>query len=402
MCSLGSYWHEAPRTAGLIVFLAALSLYRLASEWVPVLKSVVFAVVFGIYAVIFPAYNRRMKALRKGSVFALLLLAAGCQRGSQDGLAAVVNGYKITQAELEQYYQSQVDHTRAPGSEDEQRMLRLNLLREVIDRQIMLQRAEKLGLMAVDSEVEARLKEYRAPYDGDDAFEANLKSRGMTLEDLKTELRRTLTIEKLFNKEITSRISVTDAELKAFYEENKASFNLPEQQLHLAQIVVTPKAEVPVPNLLNDDARDVETAQAKIEMVAQRLRDGDDFAEVAQSLSEDVDSTASGGDLGFIPQSSLERADLTVRRIVASLSPGEISPVIKTGDDFRIIRLISIEPAGQRDFSDPRVQQTLRETLINRKDQLFKAAYLEVARNEAHVENYLARQVIEQFGLSAD
>jgi peptidyl-prolyl cis-trans isomerase SurA len=341
-----------------------------------------------------------MMALGKGLAWAVLLLAVGCQPSSQDGVAAVVNGYKITHAELEQYYQSQVDQTRAPRSEDEQRMLRLNLLREVIDRQIMLQRAEKLGLMAVDSEVETRIKEYRAPYDSDAAFEANLKARAMTVEDLKTELRRALTIEKLFNKEVTSQISVTDAELKAFYEENKASFNLPEQQLHLAQIVVTPKPEVPVPNLLNDDARDVETAQAKIEMIAQRLQNGEDFAEVAQNFSEDADSTASGGDLGFIPQSSLERADLTLRRVVASLSPGEISPVIKTGDDFRIIRLLSVEPAGQRDFSDPRVQQTLRETLTNRKDQLLKAAYLEVARNEARVENYLARQVIEQVGLT--
>jgi peptidyl-prolyl cis-trans isomerase SurA len=329
-----------------------------------------------------------------------LLLGPGCQPNSHDGVVAVVNGYKITQAELEQYYQSQVDHTQTPGSEDEQTMLRLNLLREVIDRQIMLQRAEKLGLMAVDSEVEARLKEYRAPYDSDAAFETNLKGRGMTVEDLKTELRRTLTIEKLFNKEITSRITVTDAELKAFYEENKASFNLPEQQVHLAQILVTAKPEVPVPNLLNDDARDVETAQAKVELIAQRLQNGEDFAEVAQSLSEDSVSTSSGGDLGFIPQSSLERADLTLRRVVASLSPGEISPVIRTGDEFRIIRLISVEPAGQRDFSDPRVQQTLRETLTNRKDQLLKAAYLEVARNEARVENYLAQQVAGKFGLS--
>jgi peptidyl-prolyl cis-trans isomerase SurA len=340
-----------------------------------------------------------MKVLPTGLMLALLLVA-GCRPGSHDGVVAVVNGYKITQAELEQYYQSQVDHTQASGSEDEQKMLRLNLLREVIDRQIMLQRAEKLGLMAVDSEVEARIKEYRAPFDSDAAFEANLKGRGMTVEDLKTELRRTLTIEKLFNKEITSQITVTDAELKAFYEENKASFNLPEQQVHLAQILVTAKPEVPVPNLLNDDARDVETAQAKIEMIAQRLQNGDDFAEVAQNLSEDSVSTPSGGDLGFIPQSSLERADLTLRRVVASLSPGEISPVIKTGDEFRIIRLISVEPAGQRDFSDPRVQQTLRETLTNRKDQLLKAAYLEVARNQAKVENYLAQQVVDEFGVS--
>ena len=330
----------------------------------------------------------------------LLLAAAGCQSGSSEGVAAVVNGYKITYAELEQYYQSQVERAQAPSSDDEQKMLRLNLLREVIDRQIMLQRAEKLGLMAVDSEVESRLKEYRSPYDSDAAFEAYLKGRGMTLEDLKTELRRTLTIEKLFNKEVTSRISVDDAELKEFYEENKASFNLPEQQVHLAQILVTAKPEVPVPNLRNDDARDAETAQAKIEMIAQRLQNGADFAELAQNLSEDPVSTPSGGDLGFIPQSSLERADLTLRRVVASLSPGEISPVIKTGDEFRIIRLISVEPAGQRDFSDPRVQQTLRETLINRKDQLLKAAYLEVARNEAKVENHLAEKVVKDFGVT--
>jgi peptidyl-prolyl cis-trans isomerase SurA len=254
--------------------------------------------------------------------------------------------------------------------------------------------------MAVDSEVGARLKEYRSPYATEEAFVAFLQSRGMTLEDLTTELRRTLTIEKLFNKEITSRISVTDAELKAFYEENKASFNLPEQQVHLAQILVTAEAEVPVPNLLNDDARDVETAQAKMEMIVQKLQNGEDFAELAQNLSEDAVSTASGGDLGFIPQSSLERADLTLRRVVASLSPGEISPIIRTGDEFRIIRLLSVEPAGQRDFSDPRVQQTLRETLLNRKDQLLKAAYLEVARNEASVENFLARQVVGDFGAS--
>lgn len=335
-----------------------------------------------------------------GLTLALLLTGTACQPSRQDGVAAVVDGYKITFDELEQYYQSQVDQTQAPTSEDEKRMLRLNLLREVIDRQIMLQRAERLGLMAVDSEVEARLKEYRSPYESDAAFEAFLKSREMTLEDLKTELRNTLTIEKLFNKEITSQINVDDAELKAFYEENKASFNLPEQQVHLAQILVTSKAEVPVPNLLNDDARDDDTAKAKIEMIAQRLQNGEDFAQLAQNLSEDPVSTASGGDLGFIPQSSLERAELTLRRVVASLSPGEISPVIKTGDEYRIIRLLSVEPAGQRDFSDPRVQQTLRETLINRKDQLLKAAYLEAARNEADVENYLAQDIVESFGLS--
>src|SRR5262245_35329191 len=100
-------------------------------------------------------------SVRTSALMAALLavIAAGCKSSSQTGIAAVVNGYKITLTELEQYYQSQVERAQAPQSDDEQKLLRLNLLREVIDRQIMLQRAEKLGLMAVDSEVEARLKE---------------------------------------------------------------------------------------------------------------------------------------------------------------------------------------------------------------------------------------------------
>ncbi len=330
----------------------------------------------------------------------LALLALSCQSSPADGVAAVVDGHNITYDELEKYFQSQMQEVSEAPTNDQAQMLRLSLLREVIDRHIILHRAEKLGLMAVDSEVDARFEEYRSPYPAEEDFKRSLEERGVTAEDLKTELRRTITIEKLFNKEVTSRITVTEGELRAFYEENRASFNLPEQQVHLAQILVTPTPDVPVPNLRNDDAKDLETAQAKIEMISQQLANGEDFAVLAQNFSEDAVSTSSGGDLGFIPQSQLENADITLRRVVASLSPGEVSPVIKTDKSFRIIKLISIEPAGQRDFSDPRVQQTIRETLLNRKDQLLKAAYLEVARNEAKVENYFARRVIGSFGSS--
>ena len=67
-------------------------------------------------------------------------------------------------------------------------------------------------------------------------------------------------------------------------------------------------------------------------------------------------------------------------------------------DGYRILKLISREPAGQRELSDPSVQQTIRDTLVNRKDQLLRDAYTEVARNEAKVENFLARSVVEKAG----
>ena len=328
------------------------------------------------------------------------LVTAACNRDTDSNIAAVVNGYEISRADVEQHYKNQLHEMAEVPGEDEARMLRLGLVRELIDRQLMLQRAEKLGLMVVDSEVEGSLKAYRTTYPSEGEFEQHLRDRGLTLEKLRNELRRSLTVSKLFNKEITSRISVSDKELNAYYDKNKAMFNQPEQQFHLAQILVTARPEIPVPNRRNNDATDVETAQQKIEMIAQRLRDGADFATLAREYSEDPESTPNGGDLGFFPQSSLSQVDLTLRRVLASLSPGETSSIVRLGEQFRIVKLISIETAGQRDFADPRVQQTIRDTLLRGKDQVLKAAYIEGARNQAQVKNFLALDVVQSFGIT--
>ena len=76
-----------------------------------------------------------------------------------------------------------------------------------------------------------------------------------------------------------------------------------------------------------------------------------------------------------------------------ALRPGESTNVLRTTEGYRILKVITREPAGQRDLADPKVQQTIRETLINRKDQLLKAAYFEMARNEAKVTNYFANRI---------
>ena len=334
------------------------------------------------------------------ALIALILLLTGCQGRPDPEVAAEVSGYRITFSELERYLQTQVPDLTDPASEDQDQMLRLTVLRELIDRHAILQRAQKLGLMAVDSEVQAKLDGQRAPFDDPADFEKQLEERGLTLTEYEAELRRTITIDKLFNKEITSKMAVSQAEIRKYYDENKASFHQPEQQIHLAQILVTATPESPVPNYKNDDAQDAETAKAKIEMLLQRLQNGEAFDIVAGNYSEDEVSTTNGGDLGFIPQSALEKTDIVLRRVVASLSPDEISPILRTGNEFRIIKLVSREPAGQREFSDPRVQQSIRQTLLNRKDQLLRTAYMESVRNEADITNHLANRVVESFGVS--
>jgi len=325
-------------------------------------------------------------------LLALVAYLPGCNRAAPANVAATVNGRAITYAELDKQYQSQFAAPGERASDDQVEIQRLEVLRTLIDSEIMLQRAEKMGLMAVDADVEAKFNELKAPYTQEE-FQKQLNARKMTVEDLKVQLRRDLSVQKLFNKEITSQISITDKDITDFYNSNKASFNLAEPQIHMAQILVTPAADPNVRNLKNDKALSEAQAVKKIENLHARLRQGDDFAMLAQNYSEDPNSSQNGGDLGFIPESALEKANADLRKTVMSLRPGETTNVMRTAEGYRILKVISREPSGQRDLTDPKVQQTIRETLINRKDQLLKAAYYEMARNEAKVVNYFANRI---------
>jgi peptidyl-prolyl cis-trans isomerase SurA len=331
---------------------------------------------------------------------AALLLAQGCKRAQPANVAATVNNRAITYAELEKNFQSQFNANQDGSSEDQVNIQKLELLRNLIDNEIMVQRAEKMGLMAVDADVEGKFNELKAPYTKEE-FEKQLQNRKMTAEDLKSQLRRDLSIQKLFNKEITSHITITDADVATFYNNNKSGFNLAEPQIHMAQVVVTPSPDPNVRNLKNDKARTQQEAKGKIQTIEARLKQGEDFGMMAQNYSEDPNTAASGGDLGFVPESAFEKTSPELRQVILSLKPGEISPIIPMPDGYRILKVISREPSGQRELSDPRVQQSIRETLLNRKDQLLKAAYYEAARNEARVVNYLSRSILENAGKPA-
>jgi len=320
--------------------------------------------------------------------------ACACKRAISDNVAATVSGRVITYADLDKQYQAQFMSSTEKPSTDQMEIQKLEVLRTLVDNEIMLQRAEKLGLMATDADVESRFAELKAPYTQEE-FQKQLAARKMTVDDMKAQLKRDLSITKLFNKEITSHISISDKDVTDFYNTNKSSFNFPEPQVHLAQILVSPTPDANVRNLKNDKAQNDEQARKKIDMLVARLRQGEDFVTLAQNFSEDPTTAPNGGDLGFVPESALEKANPEIRASIQVALVGQITPVVKTAEGYRVFKIYSKEPAGQRELTDPRVQQNIRETLINRKDQLLRAAYYEVARDEAQVVNYLAQAVAQ-------
>lgn len=340
---------------------------------------------------------KRIFVVLAAAVAALTL--ASCKHSPPANVAAEVDGHAITTTDLEKTYQSQYSQQSEGASEDQILTQKLDLLSSMITQEIMLRKAEKLGLAAVDADVDAEISKMRAPYTKEE-FEKQLSAQHMTLDDLKLKVRSKLTVDKLVNKEITSKITITDADVKNFYNNNKAAFNLPEPAIHMAQILVTPFPDPNVRNLKNSKAQNDKEARAKIEDILGRLKRGDDFGMLAQNYSEDPNSAPNGGDMGFVRQSDLEKVNPELRKMVISLPPNGVSPIIPTPEGYRILKVISKEPAGQRELNDPRVQQNIRDTLLNSKDQLLRAAYYETARNDAKIQNYLAKSIVDNAGKS--
>jgi peptidyl-prolyl cis-trans isomerase SurA len=314
---------------------------------------------------------------------------------------AEVDGKPIFRDEVERYYRSRLTSALSEAGKDEQALsLKLNILNELINNQILLAHASRAGVDISEAEVDKRLAELRTPY-SDEEFQKKLKDQGMNLNDLRQQVHDSLLVEKLINKEITSRVSVSDREIAEYYETNKSSFNVPETQYHLAQILVTPTPDPQLRNLANDDAKTPAAAERKIKALSARLRKGEDFERLAQEYSEDPNTVSGGGDMGFI-SSSVLASQSKILLALQSLKVGEVSGIIRDSGGYHIVKILGREDAGLRPLSDPRVQTSIRQTLMNTKQQVLKTAYIEGLRDQARVSNYLAAQIVKAAGSPSD
>lgn len=333
----------------------------------------------------------------------LLTSAIGCRRPPAPDVMATVNGKEILRSDLERYYTASLQENPQQPSAEQAQVVHLNILRQMIDDEILQQRAAKLNLAASDEDVNAKYIEMKAPYTQED-FNKLLKQRNVSEADLKRDMGRQLTTTKLLNKEIESKINITDAEIASYYTAHKAEFNLIEQRYGLARIMVADTPSAQTGNLQNNKASGDADAKKKIQALRERLDSGEEFGAVAMQSSNDPNTASNGGDMGFVWESQL-RPDSEVYNAIAKLKPGQITETLPVYDSaglsrhvvgYAIYKLISREPAGQRELNDPRVQQNIHGLLHDAKAQLLKSAYFEMLHDEAKVHNYLADQILKQ------
>jgi peptidyl-prolyl cis-trans isomerase SurA len=345
-------------------------------------------------------FHRRCAVAAAGlASLALAALLPGCARKPTPGreVWAEVDGQPIYRGQVERLYHGRTAQGTEAASPEEAASFKLNILNELINNQILVMHASHSRITASEAEIDTKVADLRSPYSKDE-FQKKLQEQGLDSDALRNQVREGIIITKLINKEIVSHISVTDAEIAAYYEKNKANFNVAETTYHIAQIQVTPVPDAEIRNLKNDDAKTPAEAERKIQALYARLLSGDDFATVAQEYSEDPRTAAGGGDMGFIPASALNSSP-PLKQMVTSLKVGQISPIIRSSGGFHIIKLLGMEEAGQHTLTDLRVQGAIRQSLRNEKEQLLKAAYIEMLRNRAKVVNHLAEDIVKAGGI---
>ncbi|HEV2618724.1 MAG TPA: SurA N-terminal domain-containing protein [Acidobacteriaceae bacterium] len=331
-----------------------------------------------------------------------LLALAGCRRPPAADVVATVNGHAIMRSQLDSMYQGQLAQAQGRAlSPEEADQLRLSSVRELINEEIFVERAAKMNLTATPEEVDAKINEIKARVPTEEIFEQQLKASNRTLDELKRDVRQQLTIEKLVNKEIKSKVTVTDADVTSYFDQHKAEFDNIEPTYHLARIQVTSVPSPEPANLQGSKATTDAEAKRKIQALKTRLDSGEDFGTIAANFSEDPNTASSGGDMGFLRESQL-RSDPTVGTALLKLNPGQISDIFPLQDaqskkpaGYSIYKLLEREPAGQREISDPGVQQQIRQLLRDSRSQLIQNAYFEMLHDQAKVENFFAEEIFK-------
>jgi peptidyl-prolyl cis-trans isomerase SurA len=331
------------------------------------------------------------------SLAALMLNACRWPKSSHREVWAEVNGHPIYRDEVESYYRRRLAGAQQAISGEQALSMKLSLLNELIDNELLLERARKLAIVVPEAEVDRQIANLSSPYSAAD-FEKRLNDEGLTLGALREQARQNLLIEKLLQREIAGRLVITASDVEAYYRSHPGQFRVPETRYHLAQILVTPGRDPGLHNPKQSDAVGPLAAERKVRMIDQQLRAGQDFAKLATEYSEDPATVSGGGDMGFVPASSIA-SDPKLRVTVNAMRVGQLSGIVRDDKgDFHILKLLGREEAGQRPLSDPAIQKTIRDTLTTEREQVLKAAYLEDLRNHAKVNDELAGHIVEEAG----
>ncbi len=287
-----------------------------------------------------------------------------------DSGAAVVNQDVITVSEVEEAGHTiftQIKAEAPPGQQEEAlRQAREAVLDKLINKHLLLQQAEEMKISVSPAEIDAAQKDIMERGGlSEEGFQVELKKMGLTEQQYRENLKEQILGSRLIGYAVRSKVVIPEEKLKEYYEN---SYPVKGAGYHLLQIGIS----------VQDSSR--KAAAEKAEALRQQAMAGADFRKLAQQHSE-LPSASDGGDIGVFQEDELAPA---TRTAVTSLQPGDISPVIDTGDHFMIFKLLSSEKKAEKPPYES-VRDEIHDLLLKQEMEARYKTWIEEIRQQAYI-----------------
>lgn len=287
-------------------------------------------------------------------------------------IVAKVNGDIITRGELQQTRQRLTEEARQRGLSGKALTDATNeALRDQIDQLLLQQKGKELDIK-VDAEVTKRMADIQVQSkitDPDQFHEYVRQQTGMSYEDFRQQMTNTLLQQRVIADQISSRLSIPEADLKKYYEEHKAEF-VREEQVYLSQILISTEGKTP---------EQIAAAQKKAADLVARARKGEKFSDLARNNSDDPETARDGGQLPPAKRGLMRKE---IEDIVFAQKKGFVTDPIKTPQGLLILRVDDRFEAGQASFEEvkdevmqrvasPMMEPKVREYLTKLRQDAF-------------------------------
>jgi peptidyl-prolyl cis-trans isomerase SurA len=319
----------------------------------------------------------RLRVWMLAGMLVLGLWTVGVVRAEEivDRIVAVVNDEIITYLELQRQLKPYEEKTKSMGyAEDEERQMlykvRNDIIQNLIDEKLADQEIKKNKITVSEAEIDAsieRLKASRAWSDED--LRNALKTEGMTIQELRQSMKDQALRNRLVGQEVRSKIVITNEEVLAYYDSHADEYG-GELHYHLRIIIIMISLE-------NEDGR--AAAKTKIEMVLQKLKDGESFETLAQEYSESS-LAKKGGDLGKIRYDDISPQ---IKDALEGLVPGDHTAILDTEQGYQIFYVEEVVVEGGKSYeaASPEIEEQLYNAAVDKK----YAEWLEDLKRQAHI-----------------
>jgi len=321
--------------------------------------------------------------------------SGGAGSGTDNTVAATVNGKSIMMGEVEKLIKQQAQGQQDKMSPLQLAQARLGVLDKLIQREVLYQRAQKENLLPNEEQITGAINQQKQQSGmTDEEFKKTLKQQEMTEEALREEARRDIAIRNLQEK-YNGKITISDREVEDYYNNNRSQF-VSARGVALGAIIVDP-ADNSAQGIANDAKNDAD-AKLKIDSVYQQLKSGTDFATVARARSEDGDSLVRGGDIGFFSEEQLKQTGFPKEltdQFMGPMQVGGYTEPKQVSNKWYIFKLEERRLQNENlTLESPNVRQQITQALVKAQQDILNAALLVVAMNEAKVVNNLATNML--------